>query len=334
MTLPPLLPGERIDQLFSTDVAIIQHKDVFSYSVDSVLLSRFPKFPARRGLIIDLCSGNGAVGLFASTQTKAKILQIDIQERLVDMNRRSISLNQLEDQVSVVCDDLANLPKHLGRTKADLILCNPPYFQVDKDSNLHHKKAYLLARHEIATNLTAICQCAQKVLKTNGRLAMVHRPDRLLDILEAFDHFGLAAKRLQFVYPKKGKEANLILIEAIKDGAKSGLRILPPLFVHQSNGNYTDELAALYHHPQKKDQAYMYVLECADGSLYTGYTTNINKRLKAHNNGQGAKYTKTRLPVKLLYQEGFATKNLAMSAESLFKKKSRTQKLDYIKKHQ
>lgn len=105
MTNPILKDGERIDQLFSTDVKIIQNKEVFSYSIDSVLLSRFPKIP-KKGLIVDLCSGNGAVGLFASTRTEAPITLVELQERLADMAKRSVTLNQLENQVTVVNDDL------------------------------------------------------------------------------------------------------------------------------------------------------------------------------------------------------------------------------------
>lgn len=246
MTNQVLLDGERIDQLFSTDVKIIQNREVFSYSVDSVLLSRFPKLPSH-GLIVDLCSGNGAVGLFASTMTKARIVQVEIQERLADMNRRSIALNQLEEQVSVIKDDLSHLTQHMERSQVDLILCNPPYFKVDEQSNLNESQHYLLARHEITTNLDAICQTAQQVLKSNGRLAMVHRPDRFLDILETMKGYNLAPKRIQFVYPKSSKEANMLLIEAIKDGSTQGLKILPPLVVHKENGDYTDEIHDIYY---------------------------------------------------------------------------------------
>lgn len=247
MTQSLLQADERIDQLFSTDIQIIQNRAVFSYSVDSVLLSRFPKLPAKKGLIVDLCSGNGAVGLFASSQTKAKIIQVEIQERLADMNQRSIQLNELEEQVSIINDDLANLPQYVGRSKVDLMLCNPPYFKVDEQSNLNESQHYLLARHEIATNLDAICQVAQQTLKSNGRLAMVHRPDRFLDILDTLRHYKLAPKRIQFVYPKQEKEANMLLIEAIKDGSTDGLKILPPLYVHKENGDYTDEIRAIYY---------------------------------------------------------------------------------------
>lgn len=147
-----LKDGERVNQLFSSDVKIIQNREVFSYSIDSVLLSRFPKLP-NRGLIVDLCAGNGAVGLFASTRTKATIVGVEIQERLADMAERSIQLNDLSDRMSMITDDLKNLPHHFPGSKIDLILCNPPYFKVDEHSNLNESPHYLLARHEITTNL-------------------------------------------------------------------------------------------------------------------------------------------------------------------------------------
>lgn len=241
-----LKAGERIDQLFSTDVKIIQNKDVFSYSIDSVLLSRFPKIPSR-GLIVDLCSGNGAVGLFASTRTKAPIIEVELQERLANMAERSIQLNQLENQVQMINDDLKNLLNHVPRSGVDLILCNPPYFKASETSKKNLSEHYLLARHEIATNLEEICEVARHALKSNGRLAMVHRPDRFLDIIDTMRQYNLAPKRIQFVYPKMGKDANMLLIEAIKDGSTDGLKILPPLFVHKENGDYTDDIFEIYY---------------------------------------------------------------------------------------
>lgn len=240
-----LKEGERIDQLFSTDVRIIQNKAVFSYSIDSVLLSRFPKVPSR-GLIVDLCAGNGAVGLFASTRTKASIIEVELQERLADMGQRSIQLNQLENQVTMICDDLKNLLHHVPRSGVDLMLCNPPYFKSHASSKKNISEHYLLARHEITTNLEEICQVARYALKSHGRLAMVHRPDRFLEIIDSLRAHGLAPKRVQFVYPKLGKDANMLLIEAIKDGSIEGLNILPPLIVHKENGDYTDSIFDIY----------------------------------------------------------------------------------------
>ncbi|MBA2795719.1 methyltransferase small domain protein [Streptococcus porcinus] len=245
MTEELLKTGERVDQLFSNDVKIIQNKDVFSYSIDSVLLSRFPRLPSR-GLIVDLCSGNGAVGLFASRNTNAQIVEIEIQERLAEMAERSIKLNQLEKQVSIICDDLNNLLNHVPRSGVDLILCNPPYFKSTKSSKKNISKHYLLARHEITTNLEEICSISRHALKSNGRLAIVHRPDRFIEIMNSLQKYGLAPKRVQFVYPKASKEANMLLIEAIKDGSIEGMKILPPLIVHKENGDYTDDINTLY----------------------------------------------------------------------------------------
>ena len=179
MTNPILKDGERIDQLFSTDVKIIQNKEVFSYSIDSVLLSRFPKIP-KKGLIVDLCSGNGAVGLFASTRTEAPITLVELQERLADMAKRSVTLNQLEDQVTVVNDDLKNLLDHAPRSQVDLILCNPPYFKATETSKKNLSEHYLLARHEITTNLEEICQVARHALKSNGRIEKMFLSKRSL----------------------------------------------------------------------------------------------------------------------------------------------------------
>lgn len=247
MTKQLLLDNERIDQLFSTDIKIIQNREVFSYSIDSVLLSRFPKYPQKNALIVDLCSGNGAVALFASSQTKSQIVAVELQERLADMAQRSVMLNQLGQQVQVIHDDLKNLLDHVPRSQVDLIVCNPPYFKNQETSKKNLSEHYLLARHEITTNLDEICQISQQALKSNGRLALVHRPDRFLDIIDTLKKYKLAPKRVQFVYPKLGKEANMLLIEAIKDGSLDGFKILPPLIVHQDNGDYTDDIFEIYY---------------------------------------------------------------------------------------
>ena len=198
-------------------------------------------------MIVDLCSGNGAVGLLPARAPKHQIIEVELQERLANMAERSIQLNQLENQVQMINDDLKNLLKHVPRSGVDLILCNPPYFKVSETSKKNLSEHYLLARHEIATNLEEICEVARHALKSNGRLAMVHRPDRFLDIIDTMRQYNLAPKRIQFVYPKIGKDANMLLIEAIKDGSTDGLKILPPLFVHKENGDYTDDIFEIYY---------------------------------------------------------------------------------------
>ncbi|MHC5229977.1 tRNA1(Val) (adenine(37)-N6)-methyltransferase [Enterococcus sp. LJL99] len=235
---------ERIDQLFADDIKIIQSKEVFSFSIDAVLLANFPNFP-KSGKIIDLCAGNGAVGLFASRKTQAAITQIEIQSRLADMGRRSILLNHLEEQLTMLELDLKNASTVIKPDSVDLILCNPPYFKELAKSQKNPNMYLAIARHEIATSLEEVIHVSAKLLKTNGRLAMVHRPDRFLDILHAMELENIAPKRIQFVYPRVGKEANTLLIEGIKQGKKDGFRVLPPLYIYDENNEYQPEMKAM-----------------------------------------------------------------------------------------
>lgn len=239
-----LLPGERIDQLFADDIQIIQSKEVFSFSIDAVLLANFPAYP-KKGKIVDLCAGNGAVGLFASRKTNASIMQIELQERLADMGKRSIQLNQLGDQMTMLELDLKLATTAVKPDSVDLVLCNPPYFKELPTSQKNPNPHLAIARHEIHTTLDEVVAVSAKLLKTNGRLAMVHRPDRFLDILHAMEAVNIAPKRVRFVYPKARKEANTLLIEGIKQGKKDGFRVLPPLFTYDEQNHYLPEMKAM-----------------------------------------------------------------------------------------
>lgn len=232
--------GERIDQLYADDIQIIQSAKVFSFSLDAVLLANFPSIP-KRGTIVDLCAGNGAVGLFVSRKTNAKIYQIELQEKLADMAQRSIQLNQLEEQMTVYPIDLKESLSKIKGDSVDLLLCNPPYFKNTETAIKNPNPHLAIARHELHTNLDEVIQTASKLLKTNGRLALVHRPDRFLDILECMRNYRIAPKRVQFVYPKQGKEANILLIEGIKDGKTDGFKVAHPLITYNENGNYNPE---------------------------------------------------------------------------------------------
>ncbi|MCL2676446.1 MAG: tRNA1(Val) (adenine(37)-N6)-methyltransferase [Streptococcaceae bacterium] len=242
-----LSSDERIDEIASSGVQIIQSKEVFSFSIDAILLARFPRLP-QKGLIVDMCAGNGAVGLFVSSRTTANITAIEIQERLAEMMQRSIELNGLEDQMNVITDDLKHALNHLTTSSTDLILCNPPYFKIDNaESHTNDSEHYTLARHELTTNLDEIFDTAKKLLKTNGHIAMVHRPERFLEIVDKMRANNLVPKWIQFVYPKADQPANILLIDAIKDGNAGGEVFLPPLIVHNADGTYTDQVNEIYY---------------------------------------------------------------------------------------
>ena len=241
-----LKEGERIDQLVAQGIEIIQSPDVFSFSLDAVLLAHFAAIP-KRGEIVDFCTGNGAVALFMSPRTTGHITGIELQERLWDMANRSVTLNKLEDQLSMKLLDVKDVTSEIKTDSVDFITCNPPYFKEQPNSKKNPNPYYAIARHEIYLSLDDVFQSASKLLKMNGKIAMVHRPDRLMDILDSMRRHRIAPKRIQFIYPKKDKEANTILIEGIKDGKTDGLKILPPLYVYGEDNQYLPEIKEMLH---------------------------------------------------------------------------------------
>jgi tRNA1(Val) A37 N6-methylase TrmN6 len=232
---------ERLDYLLAEDLRIIQSPSVFAFSLDAVLLSKFVYVPIQKGNIIDLCSGNGVIPLFLSTRTKGTITGVEIQERLYDMACRSVEYNQLTSRIKMLHGDIKEMPGHLGNGKFDVVTCNPPYFTTAAKEEINENEHLAYARHEILCTLEDAIKASSQLVRTGGKVAFVHRPGRLIDIISIMRKYKLEPKRIQFVYPKHGKEANTLLVEAIKNG-NPDLRILPPLFVYNENNEYTEEV--------------------------------------------------------------------------------------------
>ena len=233
---------ERIDQLYSKEIQIIQSKTVFSFSLDAVFLADFVRTTQHKTKqIVDMCAGNGAVGLFLSEKTGAHITMVEIQTRLADMARRSIELNDLTQQISVVNDDLKNASQYISKDSVDIVACNPPYFVNYQTSEKNPNQYLAIARHEIATNLNEIVSSSAGLLKMNAKLFMVYRPDRLTDLMTSLRNHRLEPKRLQFVRPRITEDANMVLVEAIKDGKPNGLNVNRDIITYDGD-DYTDEV--------------------------------------------------------------------------------------------
>lgn len=232
---------ERLDYLLAEKLRIIQSPTVFSFSLDAVLLARFAYMPIQKGKIIDLCSGNGVIPLFLSARTKGQIIGVEIQERLYDMALRSVEYNQLTNQINMIHGDIKDMPDRLGFGSFDVVTCNPPYFVTDNQSEQNENEHLAIARHEIHCTLEDAIRTSSQLVRQGGKVAFVHRPGRLLDMVTLMRAYRLEPKRIQLVYPKQGKEANILLVEAIKDG-RADLKVLPPLIVYKENNEYTDEV--------------------------------------------------------------------------------------------
>ncbi|EIT84203.1 methyltransferase [Fictibacillus macauensis ZFHKF-1] len=243
---PTVHEGERLDYLVDESLKIIQSPSVFSFSLDAVLLSRFAYVPIQKGKIADLCTGNGAVALLLTKRTKAHITGVEIQERLSDMAERSVQLNGLQEQITIHTGNLTAFPSVHHNGRFDTVVCNPPYFSSNNDRDYNDNEHFAIARHEIHCTLEDVVAVSSQLVKQGGKVAFVHRPERLLDIVSLMRHYRIEPKRLQFVYPKAGSEANMLLIEGMKDG-KPDLHILPPLVVYTEGGNYTEQLKKVFY---------------------------------------------------------------------------------------
>lgn len=239
-----LTDDERLDYLLAENLRIIQSPSVFSFSLDAVLLARFAYVPKKRGRIVDLCTGNGAIPLFLSARTESSITGVELQPRLAGMARRSIEFNGLEGQIDIIEGDVKEIPAQLGYEKFDTVTCNPPYFPAHDMSDKNLSEHMAIARHELHLTLDEAVRSASQLLKQGGKAAFVHRAGRLIDIMAAMRNNRLEPKRIRLVYPKAGKEANTLLIEGIKDG-KPDLKVLPPLIVYGEDGEYTAEVRGL-----------------------------------------------------------------------------------------
>ncbi|RDW15288.1 SAM-dependent methyltransferase [Oceanobacillus arenosus] len=236
-----LYDDERLDYLLADEsMQIIQSPTAFAFSLDAVLLADFASIPLKRGTILDLCTGNGVIPLLLSRRTVATITGVEIQERIFNMAERNIELNGLNDQLQVIHGDLKEMQAVIGQSSFDVVTCNPPYFQTPSANEYNHNEYLTIARHEIYCTLDDVVKACKLHVRPGGKVAMVHRPGRLVDIINAFRQYRIEPKRLQLIYPKKGKEANMLLIEGIRDG-KADLKILPPLYIYNEDGTYTNE---------------------------------------------------------------------------------------------
>lgn len=220
---------------------IVQDTQMFNFSLDSVLLARFVTLNKRIKRILDIGCGNAPIPIILSTRTPANIVGIEIQKDVYQLAQESISINSLDTQIDLINGDINDIYKKFESDSFDVITCNPPYFKASPTSNYNKNDYKTIARHELRLNIEQILKISKKLLKNNGVLGLVHRPDRLIEIIEFMRLYNIEPKKIRFVYPKKQDCANMILIEGKKNG-KPGLTILPPLYVHKNDGSYTDEV--------------------------------------------------------------------------------------------
>ena len=229
------------DLLGYKNIKIVQNTDYFSFSLDSVLLANFVTLDQKTRNILDIGTGNAPIPLILSTKVDAMIYGFEIQKEIFEMAEESIILNSLCDKIIIYNDDVKKIKNYFPYECFDLIVTNPPYFKVNKSSILNDEEKKSIARHEIFLNLEDILKISFKYLKNKGRFAMVYRTERLAEVLGMMEKYSIYPKKITMIFPKHNSDSNLFLVEGIKN-ARSGLKKMNYLIVHEENGEYTDEI--------------------------------------------------------------------------------------------
>ena len=222
---------EEILDLQYKDLKVIQDPSGYCFTSDSVLLANYVKSKTN-DIVVEFCAGSGVISILLSGKQKMKkIYAFEFQKRLCDMFKKSTALNKLEDKIEVINDKLENATKYIRQEGADIVFCNPPYHEGgDKSENIE----IAIATHEIETSLESIVLNANKVLKFGGKFYMVHRVDRLVDVLVTLRKYKIEPKSICIVYPKSDNEPVVFLVTAIKGGRK-GLRMSKVKFADEFN---------------------------------------------------------------------------------------------------
>lgn len=235
---------ERLDDLQRNGYQIIQKKDGFCFGMDAVLLSGFAAVqPGEKA--IDLGTGTGIIPILLEAKYEGEhYTGLEIQDEVAEMAARSVALNHLEEKVSIVKGDIKEASRLFGAASFDVVTSNPPYMN-DSHGLKNPDLPKAIARHEVLCTLDDVAREAAKLLRPGGRFYMVHRPHRLIEIITALTKYKLEPKRMKMVHPFVDKEANMVLIEAVR-GGKSMIKVEAPIVVYREPGVYTQEIYDIY----------------------------------------------------------------------------------------
>ncbi len=235
---------ERLDDLQYKGLHLIQDPSIFCFGIDAVLLSDFAT--VREGeRVLDFCTGSGIIPLLLSVKTKAKhITGFEIQKQSVDMARRSVLLNELQERITIIEGDIKDLEGVKEMGKFDVVTCNPPYMNTG-GGLLNPNQAKAIARHEILCNLEDVIRATKKALPPKGRFYMIHRPHRLTDIFTLCRSYNLEPKRMRMVHSYIDAEPSMVLIECVDNG-KAMLKVEKPLIIYETNEDHTQEILNIY----------------------------------------------------------------------------------------
>ena len=239
--------NEKLEDLQFKNLKIIQNKKWFCFGMDSILLSDFAKNIKTKSTVVDLGAGTGIISILLSGKTQAKkIICVEKQKEMSELISKNIKINNLENKLELINEDILNLENILKQKKVDAIVTNPPYKE-KKTGIENSNKQKFISKIETTASLEDFIKVSKQILKDKGQFFMVHRPERLIDIISIMRKNKIEPKRIRFVYSHMNKKENakLVLIEGIKN-AKPFLKVENNIYVYDENGKYTEQINEIY----------------------------------------------------------------------------------------
>lgn len=233
---------ERIEDLECHGLKIIQNKNYYTFTSDSVVLANFIKLK-KSDKCVEIGTGCGVISVLLTAKTEFdKIYAFEIQDEMARLAEKNVIFNDLQDKIQVISDDVKNFRQYIENESIDVVFSNPPYMR--KDVQLNKNRIKSIARHDESLPINELCKCAYSMLKFGGKFYVVYSAERSCELIHTLINYNLEPKRMFFTQNGKGKVI-LIVIEAVK-GGKHGVEVLPELETNDVKGEYLQLLQTKY----------------------------------------------------------------------------------------
>lgn len=237
---------------YDNDIFIYQDKNMFNYSIDTILLANLTTINRKTKKILEIGTNNCALSIFLSQRSnKIKIDALELQEKAIELAKYNVNMNNLVNKINLIHEDFNDFWKIHNKKqmpKYDVIICNPPFYKKETKWKKDVSQEILKATHEISLNLEQIIQGSSKIIEQKGYLSLIIPPERLVDCFHLMRKYNFEPKRVKMIHPRINQKAILSFVEA-RFATGWGTNFENNIYLHpedESKHEYLDEVVKLY----------------------------------------------------------------------------------------